>query len=107
MDKAELSRLLEQKVQEKIMDGYSITTYALDAAARDRVKHGLLPHTHAVPLEDHEEEVWQAYIKQVEEGTYQPERRKPGIVIASAAAKESTQVECGRSNSGLWKARRH
>ena len=30
MDKAELSRLLEQQVQEKLKEGYSITTYALD-----------------------------------------------------------------------------
>jgi hypothetical protein len=45
MDKAELSKLLEDKVQEKLQDGYTITTYAMDAASRDRLKRGLKPHS--------------------------------------------------------------
>ena len=41
MSKAELSKLLEEKVQEKVKEGFSIPTYALDAASRDRVKRAL------------------------------------------------------------------
>lgn len=48
MNKAELSKLLDQKVQEKLQGGYSITTYAMDAASRDRVKRSLEPQSHKI-----------------------------------------------------------
>jgi hypothetical protein len=107
MNKAELSRLLEQKVQDKISDGYSITTYAMDAASRDRVKQSLKPLTHQVEHHDDTAEEWQEYLSQVEAGTYQsggarleidsPPNVPPG--------KEATTI--ASSSTGLWKARRH
>jgi len=43
MDKAELSKMLEAKVLGKLQAGYQITTYAMDAASRDRLKRGMKP----------------------------------------------------------------
>lgn len=107
MDKAELSKLLEEKVQEKLKEGYSIPTYALDAASRDRVKRGLNPQSHAIPHENHTAEEWQDYLRQVEGGTYEPERPRHEIEVTpptSGTPKAGDQA-CG--SVGLWKARRH
>ncbi|MCF5374143.1 hypothetical protein [Pseudomonas syringae] len=58
MDKAALSRLLEEKVQEKLAQGYSIPTYAPDAASRDRVKRELMPQAHTIEVDNTEGEEW-------------------------------------------------
>jgi hypothetical protein len=107
MNKAELSRLLEQKVQEKIQDGYSITTYAMDVASRDRVKRSLKPLTHHVEHHDDTAEEWQKYLSQVEAGTYQSEGARVEIDPPPSAppGKEATTI--ASSSTGLWKARRH
>ncbi|KAF0253454.1 hypothetical protein [Pseudomonas putida] len=99
MDKAELSRLLEQQVQEKLKEGYSITTYALDAASRDGLKRSLKAKGHAVPNENHEAEDWQDYIEQLgSSGPKAVERR----YVDSAPPSPSSS-----GSVGLWKARRH
>lgn len=105
MDKAELSRLLSEKVQEKLNEGYSIPTYALDAASRDRVKRELKPHGHTIPNENRETEEWQDYLQQVETGTYKPESPKP--LLETPLATSTPAADAGSGSGGLWKARRH
>jgi len=107
MNKAELSMLLEQKVQEKIREGYSITTYALDAASRDRVKRSLMPQSHQIEHCDAASEEWQQYLSKVEAGVYEPESPRPVIVIASSENQTSEPTQTTTTNVGQWKARRH
>lgn len=106
MNKAELSKLLEEKVQEKVNEGYSIPTYAMDVASRDRVKRALHPQSHAILHENHADEDWQEYLKQVEEGTYEPGRH--ALVVKTPDTSVASSIgETGSSSAGLWKARRH
>lgn len=106
MDKTELSRMLSEKVEAKVAEGYSITTYAMDVASTDRVKRELGPHGHAIPHEDESAE-WKFYIKQVQAGTYVPEQ----VTSQPAAQPENTVTQPGNEvvcvSVGLWKARRH
>lgn len=106
MDKAELSKLLSEKVQEKLNEGYSIPTYALDAASRDRVKRELQPHGHTIPNENRETEEWQDYLQQVETGTYKPASRKP-LDTPQPTSTPAADQYAGSGSAGLWKARRH
>lgn len=107
MDKAELSKLLEQQVQDKLRQGYSIPTYALDAASRDRVKRGLKPHGHELPHENNAAEHWQEYIRELETGagTFIHERPAPETSIPTPESSITCNQSC--SSAGLWKARRH
>lgn len=105
MDKAELSRLLEQQVQEKLKEGYSITTYALDAASRDGLKRSLKAKGHAVPNENHEAEDWQDYIEQLGSGASKGVERS--YVSDSAQSVSATQSPSSSGSVGLWKPRRH
>jgi hypothetical protein len=107
VNKAELSILLEQKVQEKIRNGYSITTYALDAASRDRVKRSLKPLPHHIDHHENTAEEWQDYLSKVEAGTYQPERTEPVIDTAPANIPENDIGQTSSGSVGQWKARRH
>lgn len=107
MNKAALSMLLEQKVQEKISEGYSITTYALDAASRDRVKRSLKPQSHQIEHQDDASAKWHDFLSKVESGTYQPERDKPAIKATTAIQPETETVQAASSSVGQWKARRH
>lgn len=105
MDKAELSRLLEQQVQEKLKEGYSITTYALDAASRDGLKRSLKAKGHVVPNENHEAEDWQDYIEQL--GSSAPKAVERSYVSDSAQSVSSAQSPSSSGSVGLWKVRRH
>lgn len=107
MNKAELSMLLEQKVQEKIRDGYSITTYAMDAASRDRVKRSLKPLPHHIDHHDDTAEEWQDYLSKVEAGTYRAENPKVVIDTPQAATPETEANQVSSSSAGQWRARRH
>jgi hypothetical protein len=107
MSKAELSMLLEQKVQDKIRDGYSITTYAMDAASRDRVKRSLKPLTHHVEHHDDTAEEWQEYLSQVEAGTYQPEVTRVELDSPPNVSPGKEVTTTASSSTGQWKARRH
>lgn len=107
MNKAALSMLLEQKVQEKIRDGYSITTYALDAASRDRVKRSLKPLPHHIDHHDVTAEEWQDYLSKVEAGTYEPERTRQVIDTAPVKTQENEIGQTASGSVGQWKARRH
>ena len=107
MSKAELSKLLEEKVQEKVKEGFSIPTYALDAASRDRVKRALHPQSHPVPHENHSAEEWEEYIKQVEAGTYAPSHRAHETQEAPHPPTNSKPSDHSCGSVGLWKARRH
>ncbi|HEE9764355.1 hypothetical protein [Pseudomonas putida] len=107
MDKAELSRLLELQVQEKLKEGYSITTYALDAASRDSLKRGMKSKGHALPHENRTEEDWQVYIHQLDLGTYKPDTRKPVIEASPTSTLDRPAGEKGSGSVGLWKVRRH
>lgn len=71
MNKAELSKLLEEKVSDKLKDGYEILNYAMDAASRDKLKRDLKVHGRNVPHEDGKEDEWRNYLWQVERGIYQ------------------------------------
>lgn len=106
MDKAELRRILNEKVEEKVAEGYTITTYAMDVASTDRVKRELSPHGHAIPHEDESPE-WESYLKQVEAGTYVPEQ----VTAQPVAQPEKPMTQPGHEgvsgSVGLWKARRH
>jgi hypothetical protein len=107
MNKPELSKLLEEKVQEKIKEGFTIPTYALDAASRDRVKRALHPQSHSVPHENHSTEEWEEYIKQVEAGTYAPTHRAQETREAPQPSTNSKPSDHPCGSTGLWKARRH
>lgn len=107
MNKAEMSRILEEKVQEKLKEGYSIPTYALDAASRDRVKRGLQPQGHPVPHDDQSSTAWQEYIRQVEEGIYEPDRSAKHSKVVTSSPAESIPVVVACGSVGLWKAKRH
>jgi hypothetical protein len=107
MNKAEMSRILEEKVQEKLKEGYSIPTYALDAASRDRVKRGLHPQGHPIPHDDQSAAEWQEYIRQVEEGTYEPNRHGNHRETQILSPSVSTTATTASGSVGLWKARRH
>lgn len=107
MDKAQLSKLLDAKVQEKLQEGYAITTYAMDAASRDRLKRELKPQAHPVHHDESTDEAWGEYLIQLEVGETASE--KPQSKIAPSAPKASTE-NCpapSSSSTGLWKARRH
>lgn len=106
MNKADLSRYLEEKVQEKVKDGFSILTYAEDAATRDKVKRDLARHAPQVLHENHTQEEWEAYIHQVESGTYkaEPTRRAPDLFPPASPAQATPSGTA--SSPGLWKARR-
>ncbi len=105
MDKAELSRLLEDKVQEKLQDGYTITTYALDAASRDRVKRGLRPQSHAIHHDEGDGAAWNDYLMQLEDGEQVSNSPKSPVTLTY---RESEPVTAPSSScSGLWRVRRH
>ena len=99
--------MLEEKVQEKIKEGFNIPTYALDAASRDRVKRALHPQSHPVPQENHSNEEWEDYIKQVEAGTYAPTHQARKIQGAPQTTQNSKPIDHHCCSTGLWKARRH
>lgn len=105
MDKAELSKLLEDKVQEKLQDGYTITTYALDAASRDRLKRDLKPHPSPTHHDDSAGAAWDEYLMQIEVGGYAPESRK--AILPEAKTSEPVHTDQSCSSSGLWRVRRH
>ncbi|EKT4481235.1 hypothetical protein CMV24_19140 [Pseudomonas plecoglossicida] len=105
MDKSEMSRLLELQVQEKLRDGYSITTYAMDAAGRDRVRCGIKTKGHSLPNENHAAEDWQEYIGKLETGAYKSVVRTK--VIETGDSPNIDQSAGGSGTVGLWKARRH
>ncbi|MHC5195041.1 hypothetical protein ACYSUW_14900 [Pseudomonas frederiksbergensis] len=107
MNKAELSKLLDQKVQEKLRDGYSITTYAMDAASRDRVKQGLKPQSHQFDHHNETAEAWQEYLQTVESGAYQPEKSKALGSNITVTPAEQIVNQVVASGVGLWKVRRH
>ncbi|MBI6882352.1 hypothetical protein [Pseudomonas putida] len=106
MNKSELSKLLDQKVQEKLQGGYSITTYAMDAASRDRVKSSLKPPSHKIEHHNDAFQEWQEYLSKVESGTYQPEHVRPTTETPSIKP-EADAVPTASSSVGQWKARRH
>ena len=105
MNKAELSKMLDQKVQEKLQDGYSITTYALDAATRDRVKRALKPQPQVIEHQDDTAEEWHDYLSKVEAGTYQPDKPKPSIE-APPAISSNNVANPGAGSVGQWRVRR-
>lgn len=107
MDKAELSKLLEDKVQEKLQDGYTITTYALDAASRDRLKRGLKPLTNPTHHDDCAGAAWGEYLMQLEVGGYVPDSPKTPMPLATREEPVSTDQSSSSSSSGLWRVRRH
>lgn len=107
MNKSELSKLLAEKVQEKVNEGFSIPTYAMDAASRDRVKRALHPQSHPIPHENNSAEEWEEYIKQVETGTYTPSHRPHEILDALPTSADSKPSVHSSGSVGLWKARRH
>ncbi|HEP8970202.1 TPA: hypothetical protein VDU83_002540 [Pseudomonas aeruginosa] len=103
MDKAELSKLLEQQVQSKLAEGYSITSYALDAAARDRLKRGLKPLGHAIPHENQTDEEWKDYLDHLEaEAKKSCQAARPVRKAAEALKEEPSKVR-----SGIWNVCRH
>ncbi|WP_408601971.1 hypothetical protein [Pseudomonas sp. PLMAX] len=104
MDKAELSKLLEDKVQEKLQDGYTITTYAMDAASRDRLKRGLKPQANPTLHDDSAGAEWEEYLMQLEVGGYAPDSRRSIMPEPKTAEAVHTDQAC---SSGLWRVRRH
>jgi hypothetical protein len=105
MDKAELSKLLEDKVQEKLQDGYTITTYAMDAASRDRLKRGLKPQANPTLHDDSAGAEWDEYLMQLEVGGSAPDSRK--TIIPEPKTSEAVHTDQSCSCSGLWRVRRH
>lgn len=108
MDKAELSKLLENKVQEKLQEGYTITTYALDAASRDRLKRDLKPHSCPTHHDDCASPEWDAYLKQIEVGEYKPDlpaTRKERTPVTTS--EQPVSSEHSSSSAGVWRVRRH
>jgi hypothetical protein len=106
MDKAELSRLLEDKVQEKLQEGYTITTYALDAASRDRVKRGLRPQSHPTHHDDCAGAAWNEYLIQLEDGEHVSKSPRTPVTLTYAESVPSVAGQAS-SCSGLWRVRRH
>lgn len=104
MDKAELSKLLEDKVQEKLHDGYTITTYAMDAASRDRLKRGLKPHSSPTHHDETAGAEWDEYLFQLEVGVNVPDTRKAHKTVTRD---EPVCTDQSSSSSGLWRVRRH
>lgn len=104
MDKAELSKLLEDKVQEKLQDGYTITTYAMDAASRDRLKRGLKPQANPTHHDDSAGAEWEEYLMQLEVGGCAKEPRK--VILPEPKTAEAVHTDQAFS-SGLWRVRRH
>ncbi|WHT75592.1 hypothetical protein [Pseudomonas rhodesiae] len=108
MNKAELSKLLEEKVSDKLKDGYEILNYAMDAASRDKLKRDLKVHGRNVPHEDGKEDEWRNYLWQVERGIYQGEARTKQVQIETVQTLQPASAgETTSSSAGLWKARRH
>lgn len=105
MDKAELSKLLEDKVQEKLQEGYTITIYALDAASRDRLKRGLKPQSNPTHHDDCAGAAWEECLFQIEVGGYVPDPRK--APMRAATREEPVCTDQSSSSSGLWRVRRH
>jgi hypothetical protein len=108
MDKAELRRMLDQKVAEKVDSGYKIPTYAMDLAATDRVKRELCPKVSASPPVEPEHDEWNEFLSSVESGAYKPERVRvaPLIEPVEIVQRSGPQAEAS-SSVGLWKVRRH
>jgi hypothetical protein len=108
MNKAELSKLLEQKVADKLQGGYEILNYAMDAASRDKLRRDLKVHGHQIPHEDCRQEEWRDYLWQVEHGLYRGEEplRQAKVEIIQPGQPASAG-ESNSSSAGLWKARRH
>jgi hypothetical protein len=77
MTKQELSIFLDQKVQEKVGQGYSITTYAMDVATQNTLRRNLKPNLPAAKPENQSEQQWQTFLQQVKDGTYVPEKDEP------------------------------
>ncbi|WP_124128488.1 hypothetical protein [Pseudomonas aeruginosa] len=101
MDKTELSRRLEQQVQAKLAEGYSITTYALDAASRDRLKRGLKPVGHAIPHENQADDEWKDYLHHLDVES----KRSSHAAKPAPAATEAPNEERGKT--GIWNVWRH
>lgn len=106
MDKAELSKMLEAKVLEKLQAGYQITTYAMDAASRDRLKQGFKPQGHPPQHDENTHPIWDGYVKQLEDGSYVSEQQKSEIATAPADLKKQPEGQTC-SSPGLWRVRRH
>lgn len=108
MNKVELSKLLEEKVSDKLKDGYEILNYAMDAASRDKLKRDLKVHGRNVPHEDDKEDEWRNYLWQVKSGIYQGEARTKLVPIETVQTLQPASAgETSSSSAGLWKARRH
>ena len=104
MDKAELSKLLEDKVQEKLQDGYTITTYAMDAASRDRLKRGLKPHSSPTHHDASAGAEWEEYLFQLEVGGNLPDTQRAHKNVTTRD--EPVISDQSSSSSGLWRVRR-
>ncbi|MFK3607862.1 hypothetical protein PVE_R2G0544 [Pseudomonas veronii 1YdBTEX2] len=108
MNKAELSKMLEGKVAEKLQDGYEILNYAMDAASRDKLRRDLKIHGHNIPHEDGKHEEWQNYLWQVEHGLYRGEAPPKRVSVETLQPGEPANAgELNSTSAGLWKARRH
>ncbi|MBM5458673.1 hypothetical protein H8F21_13980 [Pseudomonas sp. P66] len=108
MNKAEWSKFLEEKVQEKVKEGFTINNYALDAASRDKLKRDLQVQGHSIPHDDTEQAEWRDYLRQVEEGAGKAEQPASRQKVGAARSKNSSGAgEASSSSAGLWKPRRH
>lgn len=107
MNKAELSKMLEEKVREKVGAGYEIPTYAMDLASTDRLKRDMGNHGRSIHPPEHERSEWEEYLSQVEAGTYHPDQ----VRTAPKPAQENSSPPAGESpacgSNGLWRVRRH
>ena len=77
MNKQQLSQMLDQKVQEKLQEGYAITTYAMDLAQQQLLKRSLNPKPPGARPDNQSEQQWQLYLQQIKDGTYVPEDLEP------------------------------
>lgn len=107
MDKAELSKLLNAKVRDKLQEGYAITTYAMDAASRDRLKRELKPQSNPVQHDDSAGEAWDEYMVKlkVEESASGSSHAKSLSPPPKALVDISPSP--GTSSTGVWKVKRH
>ena len=98
--------MLEAKVLEKLQEGYQITTYALDAASRDRLKRGMKPHGHSPQHDENANQIWGGYVQRLEDGSYVSEQPKSQITTAPTDLKQQPEGQTC-SSPGLWRVRRH
>lgn len=108
MNKAELSKLLDEKVADKLKGGYEILNYAMDAASRDKLKRNLKVQGHRIPHEDCRQEEWLDYLWQVEQGLYRgAEPLGQAKVETNLPEPPANAGKSDSSSAGLWRARRH